>query len=75
MDESPPTSTWVTPSNMNSRRAAGGPVQPDGPLVPAKTASPKLSDELFARLRGLRHAAGDPARETCCSGRVTWTST
>ncbi len=50
MDESPPTSTWVTPSNMNSRRAAGGPVQSDGPLVSPKTASPQLGDELFARL-------------------------
>ena len=50
MDESPPTSTWVTPSNMNSRRAAGGPVPPDGPLVSPKTASPQLGDELFARL-------------------------
>src|SRR5271170_6503313 len=38
------------PSNMNSRRAADGPKQPDGPLVPFKTASPRLGDELFARL-------------------------
>ena len=50
MDELPPTSTSATPSNMNSRRAAGGPVRPDGPLVSAKTASPQLGDELFARL-------------------------
>ena len=49
MDELPPTSTWVTPSNVSSRRAAGGPVQPGGPLVPTKAASPQLSDELFAR--------------------------
>src|ERR1700722_13887482 len=49
MDELPPTSTWATPTNMNSRRA-DGPGQPDGPLVPAKTASPRLGDELFARL-------------------------
>jgi thioredoxin reductase (NADPH) len=50
MDELPPTSTRGTPSNMNSRRAAGGPAQPGGPLVPAKSASPQLGDELFARL-------------------------
>jgi hypothetical protein len=50
MDELPPTSTWATPSNMNSRGAAGGPVRPGGPLVPAKTASPQLGDELLARL-------------------------
>src|ERR1700722_13133394 len=49
MDELPPTSTWATPTNMNSRRA-DGPGQPDGPLVPTKTASPRLGDELFARL-------------------------
>ena len=35
---------------MNPQRGAGGPVQPDGPLVPTKTASPQLGDELFARL-------------------------
>ena len=50
MDELPPASTWGTLSNVNSRRAADGPVQPDGPLVSAKTASPQLGDELFARL-------------------------
>ena len=42
--------TWAMPSNMNSRRAAGGPVQPGGLLVPAKTASPQLGDDVFARL-------------------------
>jgi len=42
--------TWALPSNMNSRRAAAGPLQPDKPHVPAKTASPQLSDELFTRL-------------------------
>src|SRR5208282_3469706 len=50
MDELPPTSTWVMPSNRNSRRAAGRPKQPDALLVSAKTASPQLGDELFARL-------------------------
>ena len=50
MDELPPTSTWATPSNTNSWRAAGGPAQPGGPLVPAKSASPQLGDELFGRL-------------------------
>ena len=50
MDELPPTSTRATPSNMNARRGAGGPVQPDGPLVRSKTGSPRLGDELFARL-------------------------
>ncbi|HEY1824196.1 MAG TPA: FAD-dependent oxidoreductase [Trebonia sp.] len=40
MDEMPPTP---------ARRAADGPV-PDGPLVPTKTASPRLGDGLFARL-------------------------
>ena len=49
MDELPPTSTRATPSNVNARRGAGGPVQPGGPLVPTKAASPQLSDELFAR--------------------------
>jgi thioredoxin reductase (NADPH) len=50
MDELSPTSTWGTPSNIYSRRAARGPVQADGLLVPTKTASPQLGDELFARL-------------------------
>src|ERR1700685_1078525 len=50
MDELPPTSTRAIPSNMNSRRAADGSKQPDGPLPPTKTASPQLGDELFARL-------------------------
>jgi thioredoxin reductase (NADPH) len=49
MDDLPSASTWATPSNMNWRRAGGGPVQPGGPLVPAKSASPQLGDELFAR--------------------------
>jgi thioredoxin reductase (NADPH) len=35
---------------MSSRRAADGPLEPDRPLIPAKIASPKLGDELFARL-------------------------
>jgi thioredoxin reductase (NADPH) len=50
MDESPPLAeplTWAMPSKMNWRRAAGG---PDKPLISAKTASPQLGDELFARL-------------------------
>jgi thioredoxin reductase (NADPH) len=42
MDELAPTS--------DSRRAVGGPIRPDGLLVPPKAASPRLSDELFARL-------------------------
>jgi len=50
MDELPPTGTRAVPSNMNSRRAADVPVPPGGPLVPTKTASPQLGDELFARL-------------------------
>ena len=50
-----------------------GPV-PDGPLPASKTASPQLGDELFARLvaYGTPH---ETARVTCCSSRVTWTST
>jgi thioredoxin reductase (NADPH) len=40
MDELPLAPPW---------RAAGGPV-PDGPLPPSRTASPRLGDELFARL-------------------------
>jgi thioredoxin reductase (NADPH) len=50
MNESPPTSTWPTPSNKGSRGATGGSVPPDGLFVPTKTASPQLGDELFARL-------------------------
>jgi thioredoxin reductase (NADPH) len=50
MDELPPASTRGTPSNLDPQRAAGGPVQPDGPVAPNKTASPQLGDELFARL-------------------------
>jgi thioredoxin reductase (NADPH) len=65
MDELPPASTSGASSSsplsgrglaeplswaMESRRAVGGPGQPDRPLVPAKTASPRLGDELFARL-------------------------
>lgn len=37
MDELPPTGTRATPPDMSSRRAADGTVQPDGPLVSAKT--------------------------------------
>jgi thioredoxin reductase (NADPH) len=40
MNDMPPAPPWL---------AADGAV-PDGPLVPTKTASPQLSDELFARL-------------------------
>jgi thioredoxin reductase (NADPH) len=51
MDEIPAEPlTWAVPSNMGARRAAGGPLEPDRPLIPAKIASPKLGDELFARL-------------------------
>jgi thioredoxin reductase (NADPH) len=51
MDEVPPTPLKrAMPSNMKSRRAADGLVRPDGPLVPTKTASPQLGDDLFARL-------------------------
>ena len=42
--------TWAMPSTMNARRGADGSLEPDRPLVPAKIASPKLGDELFARL-------------------------
>jgi thioredoxin reductase (NADPH) len=42
--------TWAVPSSMSSRRAADGPLEPGRPFVPAKIASPKLGDELFARL-------------------------
>src|SRR5580693_8797432 len=42
--------TWAVPSSRSSRRAAGGLLEPDPPLVPFKVASPKLGDELFARL-------------------------
>jgi thioredoxin reductase (NADPH) len=42
--------TWAVPSSMKSRRAADGPLEPGKPFVPAKIASPKLGDELFARL-------------------------
>ena len=42
--------TWTMPSSLSSRRAAVGPLGPDRPFVPAKIASPKLGDELFARL-------------------------
>jgi len=38
------------PSTSDSRRAAGGPVRPGGPLVPSRAASPQLGDELVARL-------------------------
>jgi thioredoxin reductase (NADPH) len=39
-------SVWAS----RSRRAAGGPAQSDRLLVPAKSASPQLGGELFARL-------------------------
>ena len=48
MDGLPPTSTRAVPWHPGP--PAGGPLQPDWPLVPAKVASPHLSDELFARL-------------------------
>jgi len=41
---------WARPSTMNWRHNAGGLGQPGRPLVPAKTASPRLTDELFSRL-------------------------
>jgi thioredoxin reductase (NADPH) len=50
MDELSPTSTQGMPSGLDPQRAAGGPMQPDGPLPPTKTASPQLGDELFGRL-------------------------
>jgi thioredoxin reductase (NADPH) len=43
-------SAWASRPNMPWRRAARGPVEPDRPLVPPKSASPRLGDELFARL-------------------------
>jgi thioredoxin reductase (NADPH) len=45
--EPPP---WASPSTMNWRHTAGGPGQLGRPLAPAKTASPRLTDELFSRL-------------------------
>jgi len=41
---------WVMPSSTGWRHTVGGPGQPGKPLLPAKTASPRLSDELFTRL-------------------------
>jgi CRP-like cAMP-binding protein len=38
------------PPNVKTLRAVDAPVQLDKSLVAAKTASPRLSDELFARL-------------------------
>ena len=43
MDEMPPTSTSAAPSNMNSWRAAGAPVQPEGPLASASTAVHRMA--------------------------------
>jgi len=40
--------TQAMPSSLNSWR--DGPLQRGGPLIPTKTSSPRLSDELFARL-------------------------
>jgi thioredoxin reductase (NADPH) len=51
MDELPAEPlTWDMPSNRYPRRAADGPLGPDRPFAPANIASPKLGDELFARL-------------------------
>jgi thioredoxin reductase (NADPH) len=50
VDESP---TWLMPSTMNSWRAVDGPARlqrSDRLLVPVKSASPRLGDELFDRL-------------------------
>src|SRR3984957_15274287 len=41
---------WTVPPNVKTLRAVDAPVQLDKSLVAAKTASPRLSDELFARL-------------------------
>ena len=41
---------WAMPSNPNWRYTVGGPAQPGRPLASAKTASPRLTDELFTRL-------------------------
>ena len=41
---------WSVPPNVKTLRAVDAPVQLDKSLVAAKTASPRLSDELFARL-------------------------
>src|SRR3984957_18747363 len=43
---------WATRPNMNWRTAVGGSGQPGGPPAHANTASPRLGDELFARLTG-----------------------
>jgi thioredoxin reductase (NADPH) len=40
--------TQAMPSSLDSWR--DGPLQRGGPLIPTKTSSPRLSDELFARL-------------------------
>jgi thioredoxin reductase (NADPH) len=42
--------TWPVPPTMKTLRAVDAPLQLDKSLVAAKTASPRLSDELFARL-------------------------
>jgi thioredoxin reductase (NADPH) len=41
---------WTVPPDVKTLRAVDAPVQLDKSLVAAKTASPRLSDELFARL-------------------------
>jgi thioredoxin reductase (NADPH) len=50
MDELPPASAGARPSTMRRRRSVDGSQPPNGPLVSNRTASPKLDDELFARL-------------------------
>jgi thioredoxin reductase (NADPH) len=41
---------WATPPNLSPLPGADGPEQLGTPLVPAGAASPRLGDELFARL-------------------------
>jgi hypothetical protein len=41
---------WATPHDLDRLRASHARGQPGKPLVPASVASPRLGDELFARL-------------------------
>src|SRR4029079_8112934 len=41
---------WATPRDLDPLRARHARGRPDRPLVPTSVASPRLGDELFARL-------------------------
>jgi CRP-like cAMP-binding protein len=41
---------WATPHDLDRLRASHARGKPDKPLVPTSVASPRLGDELFARL-------------------------